>query len=108
MELGGDGDVILGSMVEVSVRAMTASEFDTWQHELARVYADRQVVAGIWPSEGALERALADNAELLPQGLGTPGMLPATRMTGLRGGRPASAPRVAGRPGGSGYRVVIG
>ena len=54
---------------------MTPSGFVTWQHEFARVLADRQVAAGVWPTHRAHERAQAVSAELLPQGLDTPGML---------------------------------
>ena len=54
---------------------MTQPEFDSWQEQLARAYADEQVAAGNWPAEGARERALADTAQRLPQGRATDGML---------------------------------
>jgi ribosomal protein S18 acetylase RimI-like enzyme len=62
-------------MSEVHVRPMTASEFDEWQHTLARAYADEQIAAGNWRPDDALGLALDGNAALLPQGLATPGML---------------------------------
>lgn len=54
---------------------MTQAEFDAWQLDLARVYADDQVAAGNWDRETALERALQGNADLLPDGLQTARML---------------------------------
>ncbi|BBH70760.1 hypothetical protein ACTI_74450 [Actinoplanes sp. OR16] len=55
-------------MAEVSVRPMTATEFENWQHELAADYAREQVAAGNWPAEGAYERAREGNAALLAAG----------------------------------------
>lgn len=57
------------------MRQMTVSEYDEWQHDLATDYAEEQVTAGNWPSEGAYERAREGNAALLPQGAATDGML---------------------------------
>ncbi|PRX12009.1 acetyltransferase (GNAT) family protein [Actinoplanes italicus] len=54
---------------------MTAEEYQQWQHELAVGYAAEKVRAGNWPEEGAYDRALADSASRLPDGLGTEGML---------------------------------
>ncbi len=54
---------------------MTESEFDEWQTELAEEYAADQVSAGRWTLEGAVQRALAENAELLPDGPETERML---------------------------------
>jgi ribosomal protein S18 acetylase RimI-like enzyme len=62
-------------MTQVTVRPMTPSEYESWQDDLAAEYAADQVAAGRWPSEGAVERARAENAELLPQGLATERML---------------------------------
>lgn len=54
---------------------MTAAEFDEWQTELAEDYATEQVATGRWPSDGAVERARAENAQLLPDGRKTERML---------------------------------
>ena len=54
---------------------MTQQEFDDWQQQIAHAYAQEQVSAGTWPADQALGRAFAVNAELLPQGLATDGML---------------------------------
>ncbi|WP_097182319.1 GNAT family N-acetyltransferase [Blastococcus haudaquaticus] len=76
-------------MPEITVRAMTDAEFTAWQHALARAYADEQVRSGNWAPGEALRRAREGNAALLPQGLGTPGMLllTATRPDGEPVGR---------------------
>ena len=62
-------------MGAVRVRTMTETEFAEWQRELAEQYAEEQVAAGRWGPEGAVERALTENAELLPAGLRTERML---------------------------------
>jgi GNAT superfamily N-acetyltransferase len=62
-------------MPELQVRAMTETEFDEWRLTIARAYADEQVKSGNWAPEEALGLALAGNADLLPQGLATEGML---------------------------------
>lgn len=62
-------------MTQVTVRSMTPSEYEAWQDDLAAEYAADQVAAGRWPSEGAVERARAENAALLPHGLSTERML---------------------------------
>jgi ribosomal protein S18 acetylase RimI-like enzyme len=72
-------------MTEVTVRPMTATEYERWQHELATEYAGDQVAAGNWPAEGAYERALKEDAERLPQGADTEGML---ILTGTVDGEP--------------------
>lgn len=54
---------------------MTSAEFGSWLAQIAEGYAEEQVAAGRWPSQGALERAHEENAQLLPQGLETPRML---------------------------------
>ena len=54
---------------------MTTTEFDQWQASLAEEYAAEQVSAGRWQREGAVQRALESNAQMLPQGLDTPRMI---------------------------------
>jgi len=56
----------------VSLRPMTADEYDAWQFALAEDYAAEKVAAGAWAAEGAVQRALDESAALLPQGLATP------------------------------------
>jgi ribosomal protein S18 acetylase RimI-like enzyme len=73
-------------MPELHVRAMTEAEFDEWRVTIARAYADEQVKSGNWAPEEALGLALAGNADLLPRGLATEGMLLLTAL------RPNSAP----------------
>lgn len=62
-------------MTTVTVRPMTQAEFDEWQLAIAAEYAEEQVAAGSWPREGAVQRALDENAKMLPEGLATPRML---------------------------------
>lgn len=62
-------------MVELSVRAMTQAEFDVWSEQLARTFAETQIAAGNWPAEDAIVRARHGNADLLPDGVATEGML---------------------------------
>jgi ribosomal protein S18 acetylase RimI-like enzyme len=62
-------------MQTVTVRPMTSAEFDIWQAALATDYAAEQVAAGRWAHEGAVERAVAENSELVPKGIDTPRML---------------------------------
>jgi GNAT superfamily N-acetyltransferase len=59
----------------LTLRPMTSDEFEIWQEQVARAYAEEQVTAGTWAPEEALERSRATNAELLPQGRRTPRML---------------------------------
>lgn len=54
---------------------MTEIEFDEWQSAMAVEYAAEQVAIGRWAQDGAVQRALDSNAELLPQGINTPRML---------------------------------
>jgi ribosomal protein S18 acetylase RimI-like enzyme len=54
---------------------MSEAEFDAWQRDLAREYADDQVAAGNWDPVTAMDRAAAENARFLPNGLATPRML---------------------------------
>jgi len=65
----------LWRMSEVSVRPMTEIEFDKWQETIAEEFAAEQVAVGRWAQEGAVQRALESNAELLPLGISTPRML---------------------------------
>jgi ribosomal protein S18 acetylase RimI-like enzyme len=62
-------------MSAISVRPMTQAEFDEWQGAIAEEYAAEQVAAGRWDAEGAVQRALDENAQALPEGLLTPRML---------------------------------
>lgn len=62
-------------MRAISVRPMTPAEYDEWQAAIAEEYAAEQVGAGRWGAEGAVQRALDENAQALPQGLETPRML---------------------------------
>ncbi len=62
-------------MPELQVRAMTEAEFDEWRLTIAHAYAEEQVKSGNWSPDEALGRALAGNADLLPQGRATGGML---------------------------------
>jgi GNAT superfamily N-acetyltransferase len=73
-------------MSKLQVRAMTEAEFDEWRLTIARAYADERVKSGNWAPEEALGLALAGNANLLPQGLATEGMLLLTAL------RPDGAP----------------
>jgi GNAT superfamily N-acetyltransferase len=59
----------------MTVRQMTPAEFEQWQTAIAEEYAVAQVAAGRWQREGAVQRARDENAQLLPQGLGTGRML---------------------------------
>lgn len=76
-------------MSGVTVRAMTEDEYPKWQETLAERFAHEQVAAGNWAEEGAIEKARATNARLLPDGLSTPRMLIMTAVddTGATVGR---------------------
>ena len=62
-------------MGTVTLRPVTEAEFTEFRQATARAFADELVATGGWSPEAALERALQGNAELLPQGMATPGML---------------------------------
>jgi ribosomal protein S18 acetylase RimI-like enzyme len=62
-------------MSEIRVRLMTDGEFDAWQTRAAEEFAAEQVAVGRWERDGAVNRALEFNAELLPLGMCTPRML---------------------------------
>lgn len=72
-------------MTKVTVRPMTETEYDQWQHDLATEYAAEHVTAGNWPAEGAYQRARSETAGLLPHGAATEGML---ILTGEADGEP--------------------
>ena len=61
---------------------MTDDEYDSWVYAISRSYAAEQVAAGNWGEQSAVERALAENAELLPHGRATEGMLLLTATDG--------------------------
>ncbi|MBD7957895.1 GNAT family N-acetyltransferase [Microbacterium sp. Sa4CUA7] len=91
-------------MTAVTVRPMTPAEYEQWQAALATEYAAEQVAAGRWAADGAVQRALDENARLLPQGLETPRtlLLTAVDAAGVPVGRawvaldhPRDAPDVA-------------
>ncbi len=52
---------------------MTRETYDGWLDHAIRDYAEGHVAAGNWRPDEALERSRHDFAELLPEGLGTPG-----------------------------------
>lgn len=62
-------------MTTVTVRPMTASEYNEWRVQIAEAYAAEQVAVGRWEEEGAVQRAFETNDETLPQGRATPRML---------------------------------
>ncbi|MCW2748995.1 MAG: family N-acetyltransferase [Aeromicrobium sp.] len=52
---------------------MSAERYVSWNEALVASFADEKVKAGNWPTEGALERAVAENANELPDGLDSVG-----------------------------------
>ncbi|WIM96727.1 GNAT family N-acetyltransferase [Actinoplanes oblitus] len=72
-------------MPDLTLREMTAQEFDEWRGAEVRGYADAQVTAGVWGPGEALRRSAELHDSLLPAGLATPGMV------FLRGVRPDGA-----------------
>lgn len=52
---------------------MDEAAFERFRARAVIDYAKENVAAGRWPEEGALERSEGAHAELLPQGLATPG-----------------------------------
>jgi ribosomal protein S18 acetylase RimI-like enzyme len=52
---------------------MDAAAYDAWREEAIREYAQEKVEAGTWPQAEALERSGKAYADLLPDGLATPG-----------------------------------
>lgn len=59
--------------MSVTLEAMTSERFVTWNEHLVTAYARDKIDAGNWPEDGAVERSARENAELLPQGVDTPG-----------------------------------
>ena len=62
-------------MTLVTVRPMTEAEYQSWSRKTAEDFATEQVATGAWMPEGAVEKAMEENAGLLPHGLATPRML---------------------------------
>lgn len=54
---------------------MTEGEYQSWQRQIAEDFAAEQVAAGNWEAEGAVDRAMEQNAAFLPEGLATPRMM---------------------------------
>ena len=57
----------------LTLEPMSAERFILWNEHLVASFAQDKIDAGNWPEEGALERSARENAELLPQGVATPG-----------------------------------
>lgn len=62
-------------MSELGVRAMSQEEFEVWRQQIASAFVAEQVASGNWRADRALQLALEGNADMLPQGRATPGML---------------------------------
>ncbi|GLW32187.1 GNAT family N-acetyltransferase [Actinoplanes regularis] len=62
-------------MPELTVRPMFVEEFDEWHEGVLRSFAEEQAAAGSGTLEENLRRAREGQANLLPRGLETPGML---------------------------------
>lgn len=62
-------------MNNLSVRPMMSAEFEAFRDRLVREYAAKHVRAGNWTEQEAQARSAEQTAELLPQGVETPGML---------------------------------
>ena len=73
----------MGNLV---VRPMTSAEFEAFRSRLVREYAAEHVRAGNWTADEAEARSAEQTAELLPQGVETPGML--LLMAETAGGEP--------------------
>ncbi|AWB91843.1 GNAT family N-acetyltransferase [Aeromicrobium chenweiae] len=58
--------------MSLTLQPMNAELFASWMRHVMGWYAQGKVEAGSWPEDGAVERALRENAEQLPQGLDTP------------------------------------
>jgi ribosomal protein S18 acetylase RimI-like enzyme len=57
----------------LSVRPMTEAGFASFLDREIPAYAGDKVKSGSWPAEGALEKSRSDFADLLPEGVRTPG-----------------------------------
>ena len=62
-------------MPHLRVRPMDEAEFDTWYERTLREYAAEHVAAGNWTAAEAGERARAENASLVPDGVRSSDML---------------------------------
>ncbi|MEV4147104.1 GNAT family N-acetyltransferase [Amycolatopsis sp. NPDC049691] len=60
-------------MVEVRLDPMTSEEYAVYHRVAVLAYAEAHVSAKSWPAEGARQRAVDEYAELLPEGVATPG-----------------------------------
>lgn len=57
----------------VKLVPMTEQDFGAYLSTAVREYAEDRVRAGLWPTEGALERSAEEHRSMLPQGPATPG-----------------------------------
>ena len=57
----------------LTLEPMSAERFILWNEHLVASFAQDKIDSGSWPEEGALARSDRENAELLPQGVATPG-----------------------------------
>ncbi|KUL39005.1 GNAT family N-acetyltransferase [Actinoplanes awajinensis] len=69
-------------MPDLTVREMTADEFDAWHEAVMRAFATAQAEAGSGTFEENLQRTRDGQAALLPRGQETPGMI---FLRGVRG-----------------------
>jgi len=60
-------------MAEVQLDPMTSEEYAAYHRDAVLAYAEAHVSAKSWPAEGARQRAIDEYAELLPEGVATPG-----------------------------------
>lgn len=60
-------------MAEVRLDPMTSEEYAVYLRDAVLAYAEAHVSAESWPAEGARQRAVDEYAELLPEGVATPG-----------------------------------
>lgn len=59
----------------VELVPLTAEQYEVWLPRAIAEYAEDKVAAGQWSADAAVERSRNDHAELLPQGVATPGHL---------------------------------
>ncbi len=59
-------------MSTIELRPMSSAEYDGYFELLTHEYAKEKVASGNWPAEGAIERAVAEQLQLLPEGTNTP------------------------------------
>lgn len=69
---GAPAPATMRCMPSVTVRPMTPTECARMVADADEDYAARQVEAGLWPAEGAFERAAAETAKYLADGIRTP------------------------------------